>query len=89
MVPPGTPVPPVGGLEVVVPLVVVSGIVVDRVDLVVDWSVTVVPVSLESSAATMISAMPSPITRTIKMPTIHRVRVSTPATVMGGSAGSA
>jgi hypothetical protein len=36
------------------------------------------PESPESSAATMISATPRPITRASRRPTIQRVRVSTP-----------
>jgi hypothetical protein len=86
---PGTPVPPFGVVvvdDVVVgPLVVVGSVSVAVLGLLV---VPVFPESLESSAATMIKATPSPITRATRMPTIQRVRVSTSATVVGVSEGS-
>ena len=61
----------------VVPVVVervVDSVVVERVGAVGAVTVVVEP---ESSAAMMITATPSPITRASRMPMIHRVRVST------------
>ena len=90
MVPPGTPLPPFG-VVVVDDVVVGSLVVVGSVSVAVR-GLLVVPVlpesSPESSAATMIRATPSPITKAIRIPTIQRVLVSTPPTLVGGPAGS-
>ena len=90
MVPPGTPVPPVGGAVVVRDVVVGALVVVGSVSVAVEGlvAVAVAPESPESSPTTMISAMPSPITKTIRMPMTQRVRVSTPATVDGAPEGA-
>jgi hypothetical protein len=71
---------------VVCELVVVGSVSVGVLGLVV---VPPLPESPESSAATMIRATPSPITKAMRIPMVQRVRLSTVATVVGGSEGSA
>jgi hypothetical protein len=76
VVPSGTGVPPLGVVvDVVGALVVVGSVSRSVAGLVAGVEF---PESPESSAATMISATPRPITRASKMPMIQRVRVSTP-----------
>jgi len=79
VVPPGTGVPPLG---VVVEEVTGGVVVVGSVSLsVAGFTVERVPAepseSFESSPATMITAIPRPITRQISRPTIQRVLVAT------------